>query len=164
MVGGDASRKLRSPSWSSSPNHPPPACSLSSQNLIPHSSSMPSQLCTPSSHNSGQKYQNTLHQCTYFSLLSLPSLTATFDIVKACTSPTSFQNLLAISLLCSPARSITTWVNTMKHSRSLSAQAARSKRKPVIITRANTLKPSFVSISTLSLAHRQIYIAFQPKQ
>lgn len=34
---------------------------------------MPSQRSIPSSHNFGQKYQNTLPPCTYFFLLSLPS-------------------------------------------------------------------------------------------
>lgn len=67
--------------------------------------------------------------------------------VKPYTSLTSFQNLLVMSLLCSRAKSTTTWANTMKPSRSLLAQAVRSKQRLVITTRANTLKPSFVRLS-----------------
>ena len=75
-----------------------------------------------------------------------------FYAVKACTSPTNSQNLLAISLLCSLARSTTTWVNTTKPSHSLSAQAARSRQKLVITTRASTSKPS--SVRLFSASHR----------
>jgi hypothetical protein len=67
--------------------------------------------------------------------------------VKAYTSPTSFQNPLAMSLLCSQAKSITTWANTTKPSRSRLARAARSRQRLVTTTRANTLKPSFVRLS-----------------